>query len=141
MSEGAPRPIPDPSVVDAVRALYDALAGSADDWMPELISRDASVVVIGTDPEEWWHGYDAVRDLWSRTRAKYGANRLVPARLLARSLGDLAWATDEPTFGYATGETGALRLTMVFGRSGSGWLLLHLHASIGVPNGEIFRGG
>ena len=54
---------------------------------------------------------------------------------------DLAWATDEPTFAYATGETGALRLTMVFGRSGAGWLLLHLHASIGVPNGEIFRGG
>lgn len=123
MSEGGPRPIPDPSVVDAVKALYEALAGSADDWIPELISRDASVVVIGTDPEEWWHGYDVVRDLWSRTRAKYGANRLVPARLLAQSLGDLAWATDEPTFAYATGETGALRLTMVFGRSGSGWLL------------------
>ena len=131
-------PAPDPSVTSAVLALYDALSTTDDDWLAELIADDASVVVIGTDPQEWWDGFDAVKELWSRTRARYGPNTLRARRLAGHSLGGLAWATDEPSFGYPGGQTGRLRLSMVFARGDAGWLLLHLHASIGVPNGDVF---
>ncbi len=123
----------------AVLALYEALATPGDGWFDELIARDASVVVVGTDPGEWWDGFDMVKRQWSRTRATYGANTLRPTRLAAHSLGDVAWATDEPTFAYPGGQAGRLRLTMVFTRSGEGWRLLHLHASLGVPNDDVFE--
>ena len=94
--------------------------------------------MIGTDAEEWWSGADAVRDSWGRTRTAYGPNRLRPRTLSGHSLGGLGWATDEPSFGYRSGQTGTLRLTMVFARGRERWLLTHLHASLGVPNDDVF---
>lgn len=38
--------------------LYEAVSAADIGFVESLLSRDAGVLMIGTNPEEWWQGHD-----------------------------------------------------------------------------------
>jgi hypothetical protein len=95
------------------------------------------VLLIGSDAAEWWAGFERIRTDWTRARAAYGGTSLSPTRLVAHAGEGIGWAADEPEYRLGSGETGRFRVTMVFVEREDRWLLLHMHASLAVPNEEI----
>ena len=43
----------------------------------------------------------------------------------------------EPSFVYPDGSGVKMRMTLVFHREDDAWKLLHMHASVGVPDDEV----
>ncbi len=70
-TEGSSR---ETSLVAAVHAFYAAMARGDAVWVPEIVADDPRGLLIGTDPVEWWRGFEAIRDKWTRARDAYGGH-------------------------------------------------------------------
>jgi hypothetical protein len=49
---------PSPEVRQTILRFYRALAVGDANAIAALVSREAGVLVIGTDPDEWWNDYE-----------------------------------------------------------------------------------
>jgi len=97
------------------------------------------VLVIGTDPDEWWRGRDAVVAAFrAQTEAVGGGFPVQAGSPVAYSNGDTGWIADRPAMPLPTGQTGNFRLTAVTVREGGDWKIAQMHFSIGVPNEQAF---
>lgn len=129
--------MPAPSDIhERVAELYDAFARSDTAWIPDFISR-SNPLVIGTDQKEWWDGYESAAASWIASREQFGGTQLRPTRLQTRIHDQLAWAADEPEFALSNGAKGRFRLTLIFTWESDAWRLIHLHASVPVPNESL----
>lgn len=129
------------SLEDAVRDFYAALARDDAGWVDDVVAPDDATLVIGTDSAEWTQGFEAIREMWVTGREANGGTVLHPRRLAVHEQGEFGWAVDEPDFEVGSDHSGVFRLTMLFVRRSGRWLLLHLHASVGVPNDTLLSGG
>lgn len=106
-------------------------AGDAESF-DRLVSGDPAVLVIGTAPGEW------VRE---RAQLRYGFEAegvgLRSRNPLAFEAGELGWLTDEVDFVFPDGSVMDCRFTVVLRREHDRWKLLHMHASVGVPDEEV----
>jgi SnoaL-like domain len=120
------------AVRDAWLEFCDRLSAGDVDSFDRLVSSDPATVVIGTAPGEW------VRE---RDRLRYGFEAegltLRSRNAIAYEAGALGWLTDETDFLFPDGSGMDCRLTAVFGREDDRWKLLHMHASVGVPDEEV----
>jgi hypothetical protein len=98
----------------------------------DVVSGHPATTVIGTAPDEI---------VTERAQLRYGFEAegltLEPAAPAAYEQGDLGWAMDEPSFVFPDGSRVKLRTTLVFRREEEVWKLLHMHASVGVPDEEV----
>ncbi len=119
-------------VRDAWLEFCDRLSAGDVSSFDRVVSGHPATVVIGTAPGE------IVRE---RERLRYGFEaegvRLTPGRPEAYAEGSLGWLTDEATFGFPDGSTMVTRMTAVFHREDGNWRLVHMHASVGVPDEEV----
>lgn len=119
-------------VRDAWLAFCDRLSAGDVDSFDELVSSHPATVVIGTAPGE------VVRE---RDRLRHGFEAegvtLEPRSPAAYEEGTLGWLTDDAAFGFPDGSTMETRMTAVFRREDDRWKLVHLHASVGVPDREV----
>ena len=95
------------------------------------------VLVIGSDPDEWWAGRDtAVAAFRAQSEAMGGGFPVQAGNPVAYAHGDVGWIADRPTMSGPDGSTMGFRLTVVTMRQGSEWKVAHMHFSLGVPNEE-----
>jgi hypothetical protein len=102
------------------------------DAVEAFYSLSPLAVSVGTDSAEFWT--DPVRHNADVRRFFDGSNgtlRWEAGDVLARASGDLGWVVDRPAVAMPSGETFALRLTLVWQRIGREWLVVHSHASLG----------
>jgi ketosteroid isomerase-like protein len=112
-------------------------AASTDDFenLDRLISKQAGVLWIGTDPDEWWAGPEAVLKAWRTQSAEMGGPvRITGGTATAYRHGDIAWVSDRPTFHLKDGRMVPFRFTAVWRRESEGWRIVQAHASLGVAN-------
>ena len=112
------------SAQDEIRAVFDQLlkaqnAGDAE-RMRAMLSARPEAVHIGTDAEEWWTSQQVADDIDIHIQ------------------GDVAWAEGRGRFTNASGGARPLRMTSVLVREDGRWKIAQSHASIGVPNADIF---
>jgi hypothetical protein len=97
-----------------------------------FVSSHPATVVIGTAPGE------IVRE---RERLRHGFEvegvGLTPGDPVAFAEGSLTWLVDEPAFSFPGGSTMQTRFTVVLRREDGRWKVLHMHASVGVPDEEV----
>ncbi len=125
---------PAPDLADVVRRLYDAFSRGDADLVEQLTSRQAGLVFIGTDPDEWFDDIGSVRQL---LQAQAGAGiTVVPGDIRAYREGSIGWAADRGAFRLPDGTEVPFRLTAVFRQEDGDWKLVQEHASIGVSNEE-----
>jgi hypothetical protein len=119
-------------VRDAMLRFCDRLTAGDVGAFDDLVSSHPATVVVGTAPGE------IVRE---RGRLRFGFEMeglgLVPSDPEAYAEGPLGWALDEPSFVYPDGSTVKTRMTFVFHREDGAWKLVHMHASVGVPDEEV----
>jgi len=124
-------------LVALMNAMYEGMR-SGDVSGFEAAALD-EVLVIGTDPQEWWSGRaNVVAAFRAQTEAMGGGFPVQAGDPVAFSHGDVGWIADQPTMTGPDGSTALFRLTAVTVRSGGEWKLAQMHFSIGVPNEQVF---
>jgi ketosteroid isomerase-like protein len=101
-----------------------------------MLSERPDAVHIGTDAAEWWTGVQVVDAV-----AAVGSGddiRLVADDIDIHVLGDIAWSEGRGRFTRADGAERPVRMTGVLVREDGQWKLVQSHASIGVPNANLF---
>ncbi len=75
-----------------VRAFSDAAAKGDVDAIDRLFWRRDDVLVIGTDPNEWWTGHRSIMDTFkAQIREMGGSLPMVPGDPQAFSEGTIGW--------------------------------------------------
>jgi uncharacterized protein (TIGR02246 family) len=127
-------------VQDEIRAVFDQMieaqnAGDAE-RVRSMLSRRPDAVHIGTDAEEWWTS----KQVADAVAAVGGADDIqaVSDDTEIHVQGDVAWAEGRGRFTSAGGGERPVRMTAVFAREDGQWKVVQSHASIGVPNKDIF---
>jgi ketosteroid isomerase-like protein len=119
------------AVKDAWERFCDRLSAGDVDAFDEVVAPDAKLI-IGTAPGEW------VDD---RARMRFGFEAegvtLTPDAPEGYEEGTMGWLVDQPTFGFPDGSAMKCRFTTVFRRDAGAWKLVHMHASVGVPDEEV----
>jgi ketosteroid isomerase-like protein len=125
---------------DEIREVFDQLleaqnAGDADRVRARLSERPGGVHV-GTDADEWWTSKQIV----DAVAAAGGADEVqaVAGDVDIHVQCDVAWVEGRGRFTRAGGGQRPVRMTGVFVREDGQWKAVQSHASIGVPNDDIF---
>lgn len=101
-----------------------------------MLSERPDAVHIGTDAEEWWTS----KQVLDATAAASGGDdiRAVADDIDIHVQGDIAWVEGRVRFTRAGGGERPVRMTGVLAREDGQWKVVQSHASIGVPNADIF---
>lgn len=119
-----------------VRRFYEALGRGDGATIRALVSRSDDALVIGTDPDEWYTGHEAIVEILQTQMEEMGGGfLLVPGDSLVFREGNVAWAADCPVLQLPGGEV-PLRITAVLTLEGGDWRIIQWHASIGTRNDE-----
>ena len=125
---------------DEIRKVLDELleaqnAGDAE-RLRSLLSERPDAVHIGTDAGEWWGSGQVV----DAVAAAVGGDdiRAVADDIDVHMHGDVAWVEGHGRFTRSDGAERPVRMTGVLVREDGRWKVVQAHASIGVPNADIF---
>jgi SnoaL-like protein len=127
-------------VEDRTRELYAAIERGDSSFPADFIAHGDESLVIGTDPGEWWSGYEQIVGTWSKQIKETAGVTFEDSGLRAYASGDVAWVADQPTVKLPDGNSVTLRLTGVYRREDGVWKLAQWHASIGLANEEVLGG-
>ncbi len=124
---------------DLTLRFYEAVTTGDVSFVDRHVSRQQGAVFVGTDPNEWWEGFESLREATRAQSEELGGMQIVPGRLQAYREGSVGWVIDrDPTFQLADGTQIPFRNTAVFRREEGEWKLVHTHTSLGVRNEEMF---
>jgi ketosteroid isomerase-like protein len=125
---------------DEVRKVIDATleAQNAGDAarLRSMLSERPDAVHIGTDAGEW----ETSKQVVDAVAAAGGADDIqaVADDIDIHIQGDVAWAEGRGRFTRADGGERPVRMTCVLIRENGQWKVAQSHASIGVPDADIF---
>ncbi len=104
----------------------------------DLTSREAGVLSIGTDPDEWWSDYATLERVYAVQLGEMRAAgvRFQPGDPQCYQEGTVGWCADQARIVLPDGTEQPIRLTAVFHREAGDWKMVQFHTSIGVPNAE-----
>jgi class 3 adenylate cyclase/ketosteroid isomerase-like protein len=120
---------PSEEIRSVIRRFTNAVEEGDGDSALSRLSDDAGMVLIGTDPTEWWHGPDA-RAMWAYQLDKIGGSFPVTAEEIeAWEEGTVGWATVKEAINWA-GKTLESRATYVLHLEHGEWKIVHVHWSL-----------
>jgi hypothetical protein len=128
-----------PELQDLYLRLVDAYNAGDHDFLAQGISRQEGVVVIGTDPDEWWSAYSSfIGSMSGDAEARRGGVVMVPGEVQGYREGTVGWIVARPSYRIAGDEVPA-RMTAVAHLENGRWKLVQQHLSFGVPNDAVVR--
>ena len=125
---------------DEVRAtvgeLIDAQNAGDAERLRSLLSERPDAMHIGTDAGEWWTS----KELFDAAATDGGDDdiQVVTDDLHVHVQGDVAWVEGRGRFTNRSGGERPVRMTGVLVREHGRWAMAQSHASIAVPNADIF---
>ena len=124
-----------------LEALLRDIVGSVERGEPQVMERglsaDPDTLAIGTDATEWAEGHEAIMGFFRESGPDGSLQLTIPAHAVAAYVeGDIGWGVAQIAFAVEGGEV-PVRMTTVMRREDAEWRLVQMHASIGVPNGEM----
>jgi len=123
---------------DEVRAtvieLLDAQNAGDSERYGSLLSHRADAVHIGTDSEEWW----TTKELVAALTGVVPEITVSIDDMTTHTVGDVAWVEGLGRFRSPDGQQRAVRATCVLVREDGRWKVAQQHASIAVPNDQLF---
>ncbi|MDQ3930109.1 MAG: nuclear transport factor 2 family protein [Chloroflexota bacterium] len=116
---------------------FDAMCRGDTPYLEQFVSRDDSTLLIGTDPNEWWTGYDRIMGIWkAQLEAMGGSFPITASNLQAYRDGNVGWFAAQPVLRLPDGTDLPFRMTAVVRQEDGDWKIVSSHASFGVPNEE-----
>lgn len=122
---------------DVVLRSYEAFAKADTSFFEGFISRREGVLIIGTDPSEWWLGHDNISRVFKAQLEEMGGINFVGGDPQAYTEGNVGWVVDHPRLRLPDGTEIPFRSTSVFVKEEGEWKLVQGHSSVGVPNEEL----
>jgi hypothetical protein len=98
----------------------------------ELVSLEAPTLVVGSAPGEWLTDRDRLRFPF-----EVEGMRLETRDPVGYAEGSLGWVVDRTSFFFPDGSVMQSRLTAIMRREDGRWKVVHMHHSVGVPEGEV----
>jgi len=92
-------------------------------------------LIIGNDPNEWWHG-DEARAIWARQLEELGSFPVTSYEVEAWEEGTVGWAAVKETVTSSGGSFDG-RATYVLHLERGEWKVVHVHWSLAKPNVEF----
>jgi ketosteroid isomerase-like protein len=128
-------------IEQVLRDTVDAVARADIDEVGRLTSRDPCLLGIGSDPNEWAEGYDNLMQLM-RDSTPGGELGITVGLDDVKGFreGSVGWAAGNGYFEMG-GERVPVRFTYVLHQEDGEWKAVQIHASIGVPNDQMFQAG
>jgi ketosteroid isomerase-like protein len=121
---------------ELIQSYYRAAQAGYGDDASALVSKQDGVIVIGSDPDEWWDGEGYNRAMRAQAEAMGGAIPIQHGDIQAYREGSVAWVVDRPTFRFDDGTEVPARASIILHQEHGGWKIVHLHLSMGIPNEE-----
>ena len=101
----------------------------------ERLSDHPGTLIIGNDPNEWWHGGEA-RAIWARQLEELGSFPVARYEVEAWEEGTVGWACVKETITSSGGSFDG-RSTYVLHLERGEWKVVHVHWSVAKPNVEF----
>ncbi|MBM3947792.1 MAG: nuclear transport factor 2 family protein [SAR202 cluster bacterium] len=101
------------------------------------LSKRSTMLLVGTDPEEWIRGKAAAKFLMNEARASGGKVKVSVGKVEAYMEGSVGWGIANPTITLPNGKKFQPRWSAVFHKERGKWKIIQIHASVGVPNEQI----
>jgi len=120
-----------------VEGIVDALNAADATALAALLADRPGCMHIGSDPNEWWTKQELVDGI-RQAMGSGGQVRAENTETIVHSLGDVAWTEGRGRFINTDGSEREVRITGVYVREGGEWRAAQSHASLGVPNDEMF---
>jgi hypothetical protein len=118
-----------------MRTAIEAIASGDIGWFRDHVSRDQGMLAIGTDPAEWWTGYDTFLPALDAQLAEMGGSfPVAPGGPVGYVDGAVGWTADRAVLRRPDSQPKPLRLTSVWRQEGGDWKIVQWHASLGVGN-------
>jgi hypothetical protein len=123
-------------VREALMEMLEAQNAGDRDGVRSRLASSGGAIHIGTAEEEWWSS-DEVADAVGAGPAS-GVSVVID-ELDVHELGDdAAWAAAKGRFRSTDGRERRVRMSGVLVREDGRWTIVHSHASLAVPNEELF---
>ena len=100
-------------------------------------SQEDGVLAIGTDPSEWWSGYDTITRVFKAQLKEVADFEITADTPHAFCDGSVGWVAGRPTLKLPDGTQMPFRLTLVFQKGPNGWEIVQWHSSIGISNEDL----
>ena len=128
---------PSTELKELVLRTYVAMGNGDTTFYDHHLSHQEGVLIIGSDPNEWWTGYDTITQVFKAQMREMGGVSCLPGDPQAYRIGDVGWVADRPRFRLPDGTELPVRMSIVFVKEDGAWKVTHQHISIGVPNEQI----
>lgn len=119
-------------------SFYEALTTGDIGFIKNITSRRDGVLMIGTDPNEWWADYETIIRINEAQIKEMGGIPIEAGDPQAFSQGSVGWVADQAKVKLPDGSEVPFRLTGVLHKENGEWKMIQWHVSIGVPNEEAF---
>lgn len=127
-----------PELEELVAAWFASATAGDPSLVDRHVSRGEGTRLVGSAPDEWFRGGDAVAEfLRGEVERSGGKATFSPSETEAFSEGTVGWATTRLTITLPDGGQVSPRWSSVFVREDGVWKFVQTHASIGVPNDQI----
>ena len=124
-----------------LEALYGRIceAQSSGDYgfFENHFSQKDGVLAIGTDPSEWWSGYETIIRVFKAQLKEVAEFEIMADRPHAFCDGSMGWVAGRPTLRLPDGTEIPFRLTLVFQKEHDGWKIVQWHSSMGISNEDL----
>ena len=100
-----------------------------------LYSQQAGVMLIGSDPKEWFEDADSIMHFYAENSAT--GLEITVDRLKACQENGMGWVIDRVIAKLPNGVEIPVRHTYLFHQENGDWKIVHAHISVEVPNESI----
>jgi len=115
----------------------EAMSSGDFSFFEHCFSHADGVLAIGTDPAEWWSGYDTIVGVFKAQLQEMGELKFVAGTSWAYRDGAIGWVAGRPILRLPDGTEMSFRLTAVFQKEPDGWKIVQWHFSSGVSNEDL----
>lgn len=118
-------------------SLYKAIEnGEIVSFLGRLIPQQSEALLIGSDPDEWLAGYDAIiKGVKPLVEALTGVSFIGDIQAYRR--GDVGWFADNAKWVLPDGTEVPVRITGVYEKEAGEWKLAQWHSSVAVSNEDV----
>jgi limonene-1,2-epoxide hydrolase len=124
-------------LLDLVNNFCEALSKSDFELVEKLLSKQDKVLIIGSDPNDWYEGHKKIISVLREEIGHIGEPDFEISHLNAYHEGIVGWASSLVTMKTPQGSEIPFRWTWVFQIEEDDWKVIQWHASIAVPNASI----
>ena len=125
-------------IKEAMLKIYQTMCDGQAEEFSKLVSRESGALVIGTDPREWWSGYDTINRFFGvQVKEMGGTMQIGSSHMEAFSEGSVGWMADQAVITLNDGTRIPFRTTGVFHQEDGKWMLVQWHSPVGSDNAEV----